>query len=130
MTGIIEWRDEYALGIEEVDHEHRELIDLINALYELVHADHASGEVEAFLAEVHARIAAHFALEEARMRRHGYAEYASHKADHERLLDDLLDIMDAAAAGTFAADALGTRLDDWFSVHFRTHDARLHDQLG
>lgn len=130
MTGILEWREEYALGIEEVDHEHRELIDLINALYELVQYGSGNGEVETFLAEVHARIAAHFALEEARMRRLSYPEYASHKADHERLLDDLLDIMDAAAAGDFEPDALGARLDAWFGVHFRTHDARLHALHG
>jgi hypothetical protein len=27
-------------------------------------------------------------------------------------------------------EALGSALEDWFSKHFRTHDARLHGRLG
>ena len=31
---LIEWRNEFETGIAEVDHEHRELVDLINTLHE------------------------------------------------------------------------------------------------
>jgi hemerythrin len=37
---------------------------------------------------------AHFALEERFMREHGYDQLALHKADHERLLDEIREIMD------------------------------------
>jgi len=47
-----------------------------------------------FLGELYARIAAHFALKEKIMRDNGYDEYHDHKADHERLLDDIRDLMD------------------------------------
>ncbi len=30
---LIEWKDEYSTGIADVDHEHQELIALINDLY-------------------------------------------------------------------------------------------------
>jgi hemerythrin len=123
---LIKWRDEFSIGIPAVDHEHRELIDLINDLHG------ASGsepdDVAAFLGEVLTRISAHFALEETTMRAIGYDRYGAHKADHERLLDDLRDMMDAVEANPSAevGEALGARLSEWFGVHFRTEDARLH----
>jgi hemerythrin-like metal-binding protein len=128
---LIEWRPEFETGIREVDAEHRQLVDLINDLHQGI-ADKADREtVSAFLGEVFARIAAHFALEESVMRKHAYDEYAAHKAEHERLLDEIRDIMDAHEAGSedYGA-ALSTRVRDWFVNHFKTRDARLHRMLG
>ena len=33
---LIKWRDSYATGIKEMDDEHREIIDIINTLYEMI----------------------------------------------------------------------------------------------
>lgn len=129
---LIEWRKEFETGVSEVDHEHRELVDLINELHEQVGAGASKETIIAFLGEVFAKISAHFALEETVMRKHGYDEYAEHKAEHEKLLDDLRDIMDDVEAET-AEDyqwALGTAVRDWFVNHFKTKDARLHKLLG
>jgi len=128
---LIEWKEEYSVGVPAVDEEHRELIALINELYEGMHADDGERDVMAFLGEIYARIASHFALEELLMRRHEYDEYRDHKLDHERLLEEIRDIMDDYEDGRLLDDdELGRRLDAWFSEHFRTRDARLHDRLG
>ena len=83
------------------------------------------------LGEIYARIAAHFALEEKVMRDSRYAGYAAHKQDHELLLDELLDVIDSVDdEGRYDRAALSHDLDEWFSDHFRTHDARLHHKLG
>jgi hemerythrin-like metal-binding protein len=129
---LLAWNDRYAVGDSAVDHEHRELIDLINRLHaELLAGDPDRG-AEAFLGDLHRGIAAHFALEETLMRAQRYDQYPAHKADHERLLDEIRDIMDDSRdAGLAAAsEALAARLDAWFTNHFATHDARLHGRLG
>ncbi|MGB7903666.1 MAG: bacteriohemerythrin, partial [Steroidobacteraceae bacterium] len=124
---LLQWRDEYRIGIAEVDHEHQELIGLINEVHAALGADRFSGRIEEFLGEVYARIAAHFALEEKDMRAHRYPEFSQHKADHERLLDDIRDIMDDYSVhGMLDDDALSNRLAAWFGDHFKTYDARLH----
>ena len=129
--GLLEWRDEFRIGIPEVDHEHRELITRINALHAHAMGDWQEPPVEEFLGELHAQIGAHFALEEKVMRARHYAGYHEHKRDHERLLDEIRDIMDDyEQAGRYDAVALGVALDRWFSEHFRTHDARLHAALA
>lgn len=128
---LIDWRKEFETGIREVDFEHRQLVDLINDLHRHLEADADEATVSAFLGEVFARIAAHFALEETVMRKHDYDEYAAHKAEHERLLDELREIMDGydGAAGCYG-EALAAVVRDWFVDHFKSKDARLHRTLG
>jgi len=125
---LIEWRKEFETGVAEVDHEHRELVALINALADEVNAGADKERIREFLGEVFARIAAHFALEESIMRKHRYDEYESHKAEHETLLDDIREIMDEAE--TDYTEALSATVRDWFVGHFKSKDARLHKKLG
>lgn len=128
---LIEWKDEYSVGVPDVDAEHRELIELINTLHESMQARDGGTDVMEFLGEIYARIASHFALEELIMRRHEYDEYHEHKRDHEQLLEEIRDIMDDYEDGKLLnEDDLARRLDRWFSEHFRTRDARLHNRLG
>jgi len=124
---LITWRKEFETGIAEVDHEHRELVALINRLADDISAGADKERIQAFLGEVFARIAAHFALEESVMRKHLYDEYEAHKAEHETLLDEIRDIMDAAEDGY--AETLSTTVANWFVGHFKTKDARMHKNL-
>jgi len=127
---LLAWHDDYALGIAAIDHEHRELIELINALYAAVEVGASRDELGGFFAELHAVVAAHFALEERVMREQGYDELTAHKTDHERLLDEILMLdEEVAASGVRDDKRLAARLDDWFSAHFRSADARLHQHL-
>lgn len=127
---IIEWDDNYSIGVDAVDHEHRELIGLVNEAHERLMYTGEDGEVMDFLGEIYARISAHFALEEQLMRVKNYDHFEAHKSDHERLLDEIRDIMDDYEDDAFFSEAqLATRLRVWFTQHFRTHDARLHRRL-
>jgi len=129
---LIEWREDFRLGVPAIDYEHMTLIQLLNDLHAGLENERDKDEVARFLGEVHAKIGAHFALEERLMRERGYDQFAEHKADHERLLDEIREIMDEVEADdTFAyEEELSRRLAAWFTVHFRTHDARLHRRLG
>ncbi len=129
--GLIEWKSHYSVGVEAVDHEHREIIDLINETHERLVAGAEKPDISAFLGEIFRGISAHFALEEKFMREHGYDQLSEHKAAHEELLEDIRDIMDGYEADPQGARAqLSGRLDSWFTDHFKTHDARLHHRLG
>ena len=125
---LLEWRDEFRIGIPEVDQEHRELIASINALE--ADAGTTPEAVAGFLGELHARIAAHFALEEKVMRARRYPKYREHKDDHERLLDEIREIMDTyESVQNYDQAMLSSTLRLWFGRHFRTLDAELHAAL-
>jgi len=124
---LLQWRDEFSVGIAEVDHEHRELIELISELQQELQTGSDTQKIMLSLGEIYAQISSHFALEEKMMRDTRYQAYAEHKEDHETLLDDLRDIMDAVEDdGTLDEVQLSDDLNRWFSDHFRNHDAKLH----
>jgi hemerythrin len=128
---LLQWVSGYSLGIASVDHEHRQMIEMINHIYEHMERSGSSDAIEAGLEDIYAGIAAHFALEERYMREAGYAEYEAHKENHEKLLDEIRELMDCFADDPKAGrKRLKRSLARWFGVHFSTFDARLHDQLG
>lgn len=131
---LIEWRNEFKTGIAALDHEHEEMIGLLNELYTTLVRDGSRESILAFLGEVYVRISAHFALEESVMRDRRYEGLPAHKADHERLLDEIRDLMDGYEAGPGGDQAFrtafGQNLQAWFVTHFREQDAKLHHVLG
>lgn len=128
---FIEWNDKFSVGIASVDHEHRQLIELIGAFQRKIEKDDSVDTKLEYLGETYAQISAHFALEEKLMREFQYERYEDHKADHEKLLDQLRDIMDATEDDLeIDNDTLGTKLETWFSRHFQEKDAHLHGKLG
>lgn len=127
---LIQWREDFRIGLPEVDAEHRALIAAINRLHRDIAVGASLASISGALGDIHAAISAHFALEEKDMSALGYDEYPAHKRDHERLLDEILDILDeVSASGRYDPERLSSRLATWFGEHFRTFDARLHRWL-
>ena len=128
---LIEWKDEFEIGIPSVDYEHRGMILMINKLHEKLAENADRDTIIDFLGEIHTLISAHFALEEKEMMEMAYNEFEAHKEDHEDLLDQIRDMMDEMEQDSSGAvtKALGPRLNNWFGEHFRTRDARLHGFL-
>ena len=128
MTELIQWRDTFRTGIPSIDHEHKNMIDLINTLAGDLDTDTPEDQIRQALGKIHEMIEAHFALEEMLMQKHHYEGYPEHKRHHDSLLDDILDIMDHVEEfrGTDFRSNLKARLSEWFGVHFSTLDRKLH----
>lgn len=127
----IAWKPEYSVGNAEVDHEHKELVELVNQTASAILNGKDADEIQKGFGELLSAISSHFALEEQEMLGYGYDQLAVHKADHEELLDELRDIMDGTGDNPDnTAERLVASLEAWFTNHFKTHDARLHNRLG
>lgn len=61
---IIEWSNDYALGIAEIDDQHRALVGMINALDASTHVDYSAENMRRMLDELNAYVRDHFAFEE------------------------------------------------------------------
>jgi len=129
---LIEWRKEFCTGVAGVDYEHEELINEINEIYKLIDDKADRENIIDKLGDIYGSISAHFALEEQMMEKHGYDHFKEHQADHERLLDEIQDITeefesaDLKSGSELDATSFKQKLNDWFQLHFSTHDARLH----
>ncbi|NNF40283.1 MAG: hemerythrin family protein [Woeseiaceae bacterium] len=128
---LLKWKTEYSVGIPSMDDEHREMIELINGVYDKLGDGADEAAIESCLEEIFSAISMHFALEERIMRDSHYDEYEAHKEDHEDLLDEIRDLMDGFATDPQEGSRLlDARLSDWFAKHFASFDARLHGKLG
>ena len=127
MTKLL-WSDDFSIGIASIDHEHQELIKLINVICDALEANvKVDIPKDVLFDELYTKISAHFALEEKIMRDQDYDRFQEHKADHEKLLDELREIMDNEEdSGSDSAEKLVKTLSDWFGIHFKTEDARFH----
>ncbi|MCW8901135.1 MAG: hemerythrin family protein [Gammaproteobacteria bacterium] len=124
---LIEWSDKFATGIPDIDSEHEGLIASINAFYLKQNENSNKDELVNILNNIYGSIHSHFMLEERLMQKNGYAEYEDHKDDHARLLDDLRDITtDLEHTSQLDEELLKAKLNDWFLIHFKTFDSRLH----
>ena len=124
---LIEWREEFETGIPSIDYEHQELVTLINSFYTKLINNTDKKQLINSLNDIYGAIYAHFMLEENFMEKCGYDQYQQHHNDHVNLLDDIRDITDELETSeNYDEQQLKSKLNDWFSIHFKTHDARLH----
>jgi hemerythrin len=124
---LIEWRDEYLIGVAELDYEHKDLINRLNALHEeLVHHDE-KGKIEDCLGEIHVRVVAHFALEERFMLDNNFKNYAHHKKEHDDFLEVIVDFIEKFLTDPDLSygDELEEQLQHWIVNHIITSDQEL-----
>ncbi len=89
----IDWRDEYSVGIESIDEQHKKLISLINTLQTIV--DYTSEEKleRECLSAVVDYTRTHFVYEERLMEEYGYPDFEAHKAQHQKMIDKVNDLL-------------------------------------
>lgn len=120
---LIVWNDQLSVGIEEIDAQHKVLVEIVNQLHTAILAHHGSSEVLAVLDELVDYTRIHFAVEEALMRVLAYPDYDSHKQGHEALLEQVLDfrhrVVDQGRVVTFE---LMHFLKQWLLVHIMESD--------
>jgi hemerythrin len=61
---IIEWSNDFALGIDEIDEQHKALVGMINALDASTHDDSSTETVRRLLGNLNDYVRDHFAFEE------------------------------------------------------------------
>lgn len=123
----LQWKDEYRLGIEFLDFEHKDLFDRVNDLSAYCTAETDPELVADCLGRLHARLAAHFALEEKTMLQRSNPHYPAHKAEHDAFLDEVTEAIGRFGSGIDEPDveALVERINVWIVGHITTYDRRL-----
>ncbi len=80
------WKEEYSVGIEALDMDHKKLLNLINQFQTAVlYRTGREFEQEAFDALVD-YTRTHFSREEALMEEHGYPDFEAHQAQHRKMI--------------------------------------------
>lgn len=86
-----EWKAEYSVGDSVLDNQHKELIRIMNDVYELLHepeGEQQDGRIEFIFGSLADYIVTHFAYEEQRLvdARYPYEKLVEHRAEHHELI--------------------------------------------
>lgn len=85
----IEWREHLALGISEIDNQHKELFKRFNSFLEACDAGEGGDDIRNMLHFLDTYVVKHFAVEEQLQREAGYPEIEAHQAQHRKFIEDL-----------------------------------------
>lgn len=123
MAKFIEWSGELSVGIEEIDEQHKVLVDLVNEMHDAIHRRRGSDVVKDVLSELAEYTKIHFAVEESLMRILGYPDYEEHKEQHEELIGHMLELQQKVDSGKTAIGfELMHFLKMWLTRHIMESD--------
>jgi len=120
---LFEWTADLELDIPQIDDQHKELVRLINRLYDSIQEGHSSETVETTLNRLLQYVEVHFETEELAMQQRHYPGYKRHLLIHEELRNKVLDLKKEQLQGTeIATFELLNFLVDWLRNHIAHED--------
>jgi len=90
---FIEWTKDFVTGIEEVDRQHRKLVNLTNELYESIRKKEVEEVIDSILKELFNYARYHFKTEERLMEKYDYPEFEFHKKEHDKFKEKVKEFL-------------------------------------
>jgi hemerythrin len=117
----MQWKDEFSVGIQEIDSQHRELIRLFLQITDSVAAELDWSEIHLRILQLASFAEFHFKFEDALMRAFAYPESVEHAGFHEQFFEKLKVIEESAIVDQVRHDMVKLLLD-WLSGHILVTD--------
>jgi len=122
---LVIWEDKYSTGIEMIDNQHRQLVELTNQLYLACFAgDEALSTVfKDAMSRMVEYVRFHFSAELKLLNEINYPDYHNHKKMHDNLVQDILDAAkDYNEGKKFVPNNFVRTLKDWIFGHIAVYD--------
>ena len=130
MKDIV-WGQVLSVEIDEIDEDHRKLLDIFNILNHSLIDGESPDYLTAVLEELINCTIWHFSHEERLMLKYGYNEIEEHKAMHQELIKNAKELQHKILqAGKPIADEDVVFLERWLTEHILTDDMRLGAYLS
>jgi hemerythrin len=135
MKRFLTWRDDWNLGIEEIDQQHLRLVELLNQVADFVmsKAPASSDDAEAMRLLLHLQdqTRQHFRDEEDYMEAHEYPYVTRHHREHALLQAELKDLIRVIEEGERRLDIQTlTSLKYWLIDHVIVSDMAIARYLN
>ena len=122
---LIVWEDKYATGIDLIDDQHKELVNLTNELYQSCRAggDAAGTAFKEALSRMVEYVRFHFSMEADLLMRIKYPTAAEHKTQHDELVKRILSAaQDYNLGKKFVPNNFVRTLKNWVFGHIAYYD--------
>lgn len=122
----LKWDQSLSVDVDEIDDDHRKLVDLFNMLSHSVAEGDSSEYIEAVLDELISCTAWHFKHEERLMILHEYSELEEHRAEHNELIDSVRELQQKFQKENRLLTSENIEyLEGWLTGHILGHDMKL-----
>lgn len=92
---MIQWKESYRLGIDEIDDQHKKLFEIANRAYELLKNDFVTDKYDrivSIIEELKEYTVYHFSFEENYMASINYRKLLSHKVIHDDFIAKISEV--------------------------------------
>jgi len=117
MSIVFVWKEEYAVGVPELDKQHQCLFDIGNEIQTV-----GKKQARKYIMKLYQYATAHFKTEEDHMKLINYPDVENHKKLHDRLITDLNSISKDFSNESF--DEFKTFLHTWLIDHILNKDKK------
>lgn len=124
----INWKNEFSVGVAEMDSQHKKLLAMINRLIEEQKVLTDPKTIAELLTEMTEYAQEHFRAEEFLMAENGYDQKTKQEQQHQAFITKTQEFMNAADIGpNILSNALLDYLGSWLVGHILKEDMRYKD---
>lgn len=122
---LINWKDEFSVGVRAFDDQHKKLVAMINEFHDAM----SKGSADAVLADLFAKLGSytrtHFAEEERAFKKTGYPLTDEHVDEHRRLIVKVEELSAKQKSGkSFLTVETSQFLKSWLMNHIMGTDKK------
>lgn len=127
----IQWSKILSVGVDEIDEDHRKMIDIFNVLNQATQTKESQDYLRAVLEELINCTVWHFSHEERLMIKHKYPDYQAHRDEHRDLIASAKELQhEILHSGAALAEDQIRFLERWLTEHILTTDQKLGNWLN
>ena len=128
--GLIVWKRSYETGINKIDMQHRQLVGMINELFDGMKENRGQRALEHVLDQLLGYAQKHFTDEERIMREHHYPELEHHALEHLKLSSQVLELKDRHRNGErISTPEVFSFLQHWLQDHILREDKLFVEEI-
>lgn len=122
---LIVWDDKYSVGVRELDNQHKQLISILNDLYDAMQTQKANDIIGTIITKLVNYTKTHFTTEEKYMTQYAYPDLASQKREHEAFTKKVMDFKESFDSGrTSLSVSVTSFVKDWLVTHISGSDRK------
>ena len=122
---LIEWTNDLKLGIEDIDMQHKKLVDMINEFYFQLKDKSSKELISKLINDMKQYALVHFETEERYLQQIGFPALEEHKVEHKSFIEKVADVEQRFSAGKLVLSfELTNFLKSWLVHHIKGSDMK------